>query len=128
VSNKIVDDKIAHYEQEIRSTLIYSIPLAVLAVIAPVLVYYSYFIPENEVLSVWFQRSGSLTVIFAVWFEYNLSKINEHINLSGIVIDEQQALSEKYSFRYKSAQYIGVVLAIMGTIIWGYGDLLVLLL
>ena len=64
-------------------------------------------------------------VMFAVWMEYNLSKVNEHINLSGIVVSQQTQLSEKYKTTYRISQYLGVVLAISGTVIWGYGDLLI---
>lgn len=63
--------------------------------------------------------------MFAVWVEYNLSKVNEHINLSGVVVSSQTRLSKKYKIFYKLTEYLGVLLAISGTIIWGYGDLLI---
>ena len=110
-------------EREIIGALFSVLPLFVLSIVAPVLAYYSLFMPDGELASVWFQRSGSITVMFAVWSEYNLSKANEHVNLSGIITNEQSRLSEKYSFKFKAMQFFGVLLGIVGTVIWGYGDL-----
>ena len=112
-------------EKEILWALGTSIPLIIVAVLAPLLAFHSFIKPDTESVLIWFQRSGSITVLFAVWMEYNLSKVNEHINLSGIVISEQTNLSKKYKTIYRITQYIGVLLAISGTIIWGYGDLLI---
>ena len=112
-------------EKEIIWALSTSVPLIILAILAPVLASYAFVKPELESLVIWFQRSGSITVMLAVWMEYNLSKVNEHINLSGIVVNDQTNLSNKYKTIYRITQYIGVLLAISGTIIWGYGDLLI---
>ena len=111
-------------EREVVKALLSCVPLIILGVLAPVVAYFSCLRPEGEAADVWFQRSGSISVLFGVWAEYNLSKVNEHINLSGIVVSDQTELSERYKLRYRIAQYLGVVLAIVGTIIWGYGDLL----
>lgn len=111
-------------EKEVVKALLSCIPLIFLGVMAPVAAYFSFLRPEGEAADIWFQRSGALSVLFGVWAEYNLSKVNEHINLSGIVISAQTELSERYKLRYRIAQYLGVLLAISGTVIWGYGDLL----
>ena len=112
-------------ENEDLKALLSCVPLIVLGVLAPVAAYYSFLRPESEAADIWFQRSGALSVLFGVWAEYNLSKVNEHINLSGIVVSSQTELSQRYKFPYRVAQYLGVVLAISGTVIWGYGDLFV---
>jgi hypothetical protein len=111
-------------EKEVKKALLGCVPLIVLGVLAPVAAYFSFLRPEGEAADIWFQRSGAISVLFGVWAEYNLSKVNEHVNLSGIVISSQTELSQRYKLRYRIAQYLGVVLAISGTVIWGYGDLL----
>lgn len=120
---EVVENTMSNDEREIIGALFSVLPLFVLSIVAPVLAYYSLFMPDGELASVWFQRSGSITVMFAVWSEYNLSKANEHVNLSGIITNEQSRLSEKYSFKFKAMQFFGVLLGIVGTVIWGYGDL-----
>ncbi|WP_445510115.1 hypothetical protein [Salinicola sp. V024] len=110
-------------ERQVVKALWSCVPLIILGGLIPVVAYFSFFRPESEAADIWFQRSGSISVIFGVWTEYSLSKVNEHINLSGIVVSDQTELSERFKLRYRIAQYLGAALAIIGTVIWGYGDL-----
>ncbi|MPS37814.1 hypothetical protein D8S93_03940 [Vibrio sp. VGrn 2] len=118
-----IDELMERAGKEIERKLLYCIPLLILAVITPILAWYSFIIPDKEAPAMWFQRSGSLTVLFAVWMEYNLMKVNEHVFPSGHIFSQQEALAKKYQPIFKVAQYIAVLLAIVGTVIWGYGDL-----
>ncbi|MEC4728978.1 hypothetical protein HWQ46_26045 [Shewanella sp. D64] len=111
-------------EDQIKKQLLFCIPLTLLAVTFPLAAWFSHFVPSGEPPDVWFQRSGSITVLLAVWMEYNLMKVNEHVNPSGSTYSQQENLSQKYVKKFKIAQYIIVILAISGTLIWGYGDLL----
>ena len=114
-------------EREDRETfieLLSTVPLLFLAFLAPVLAYNSMFIFGNDKPEIWFQRSGSITVFFAVWAEYGLSKINGHVNPTGVIVSQQVELSEKYKTPYYIAKYLGVIMALIGTLIWGYGDLI----
>lgn len=124
MSNLSVEEEIKKSEDEVVSTLLWSIPLGFFSLIAPVLAFFGFGIPDSEKVDIWFQRSGAITVLFAAWMEYILAKSNEHINLSGIVVSQQILLSDKYKKPYRIAQYIGIVMLIIGTIIWGYGDLI----
>lgn len=110
-------------EKVIKALTIYILLIA-LAVIAPIAAYFKFLIPAAENPEVWFQRSGSISVLFAVWAEYELSKIGNLINLSGIASKDQVDLKNKYSIVSNLAKYLGVLVAIFGTLIWGYGDLI----
>lgn len=121
----MANDEIEKAESDITKAIYISVPLIIFGVLAPILSYYSVFIPEDEKRAVWFQRSGSLSVLFGVWIEYNLSKVNEHINLSGLWVTEQETLRDEYNLKYSIVQYVGIFLAVMGTLIWGYGDILI---
>lgn len=112
-------------DREILKALLSSLPLIILAIIFPVLAAHAFLKPDTELLPQWFQRSGSITVMFSVWCEYNLAKVNGYIYPSGLVALDDAQLSEKYKKIYKIARYFGVLLAISGTIIWGYGDQLI---
>ena len=117
-----IDRSLREAEEKIRKQFFSCIPLFILAILLPVAAWYSFLLPQGESPEDWFQRSGSLTVLFAVWMEYNLMKVNEDVNPSGSVFSQQDELSEKYKGMFKIAQYVVAVLAISGTIIWGYGD------
>ncbi len=122
MSKPPIDKKMFEAEEQIKRQLLYCIPLFILAIGIPFFAYYSLFIPVGEQADTWFQRSGSLTVLFAVWMEYNLMKINEDVNPSGRVVTQQVDLSNKYKDIYKITQFIVVSTAISGTVIWGYGN------
>lgn len=73
----------------------------------------------------WFQRSGSLMVLFAVWLEFRQAKAAIRKIIENAT---QSILAVAPSFRMDPVQSlfqnIAIGLAILGTIIWGYGDLL----
>lgn len=117
-------DDTSRAEKEVIESLCASVPLILIASIVPLIALSGAFIPEAEEPETWFQRSGSLSVLFAVWTEYNLNKVHKYIILSGVVVSRQTELSKKYRRRYRAAQYTGFLMAIVGTGIWGYGDLL----
>lgn len=124
MSNSTLEEKMEKAKREVVSSLLWSLPLGFLSVAAPILAFFGVCMPGSESTQIWFQRSGALTVLFAVWMEYILSKSNEHINLSGVVISRQTQLSKEYKVPYRIIQYLGILLAIVGTVIWGYGDLI----
>ncbi|TOM78075.1 hypothetical protein, partial [Vibrio parahaemolyticus] len=83
---KSIEEEMADAERDIVKALLYSIPLMIIAIVVPIGAYYQILLPVGESVGSWFQRSGAITLIFALWVEFNLIKVNEHINLSGITI------------------------------------------
>ena len=79
----------------------------------------------NEAL---FSRSGSLMVLFAVIADYDMlrtrddyhsEQLNKH--LQGVRVDFKDIHPSKSHQHLETAAHITIIL---GTIIWGYGDLL----
>ncbi len=75
----------------------------------------------------WFQRSGSLIVLMAAIIEYR--ELNtysrDHVHnsiLSGAMIHSGM-LTSLSKYRKLIGKY-GIVYLVLGTLIWGYGDLL----
>ena len=72
----------------------------------------------------WFQRSGSLWVLFSVILEILQTKINQPRPSSGVTINGAPALTEPPTTildrLFHGISWIGIVL---GTLVWGYGDL-----
>lgn len=81
------------------------------------------FKPEEENISVWFQRSGSLIVMLAVIVEFNLLSIHTYLNSARIHFNEYEDLKKKYGVKHNIFSVFTVIIAIAGTVIWGYGDL-----
>tara|TARA_R110002073_G_scaffold299249_2_gene466159 strand:- start:3681 stop:4103 length:423 start_codon:yes stop_codon:yes gene_type:complete len=117
-------------EQKITSALLWGGFFIFLAVLLPILlVKFPEAKPETESIATWFQRSGSIMVILAIWLELKMHSISGYMNVdeSVVVINEFPTDAVKrYNLCYKIAMIVGFFIAVIGSIIWGYGDLLYL--
>ncbi|MPY21412.1 hypothetical protein [Shewanella sp. YLB-07] len=66
-------------DKSIKNELLTSIPLFIFAILIPTLAWRGWF-QLDENVGTWFQRSGSLMVLFAVWIEFKLFKITNSTN------------------------------------------------
>ena len=110
-----------------KELFVISILLFISAVI-PICAWYG-FLQQDKDVSIWFQRSGSLTVLFAVWAEYKIFKVHTlTVPMSEGGETYQDAahtgvLKTMYGKKLNVINFVSVSLVIIGTIIWGYGDL-----
>lgn len=98
----------------VTSVLIYAIPIYTAL--------YTPFI-ESEMQGAWFQRSGSLMVIIGAFIEYKLFSIRAHFNIVGTVWDRSFETPESYNTWYNIISYATLSTIVVGTLIWGYGDI-----
>jgi hypothetical protein len=85
---------------------------------------YSLYVDINDSNEYWFQRSGSLMVLFAVFLELNLLKYSEVEESGTFFIEDKPALkSRPLPFIKRVMRVVAFLLAALGTFIWGYGDL-----
>jgi len=78
--------------------------------------------PTEETQPMWFQRSGSLVVVIAVWVEFKLFSLRGYFDKSAYSAPLE--LPKSFHLVYKTISTTAVFTAIVGTFIWGYGDLL----
>ena len=115
--------KLAETEREISKNL-------VLACVIPIFAWHGFF-QQDDYVSIWFQRSGSLTVLLAGWAEYKIFKLRDLTNPISDVGITWQDLAHQGVLCSKHGKVIGIIdyifklLIVIGTLIWGYGDLLV---
>lgn len=114
----------AENEVVIRKALLWSIPLLMMTFILPILSFNGFMVPAGESNALWFQRSGSLMVICAVWVEFKLFRISGDIFLSGLWTSHEEVIAERYKTPFQAVKYIALAGAVLGTVIWGYGDIL----
>ncbi len=124
MTEKTIDETLVEAEINIRKELLQSLPLLILIILIPLLAANSCMKPVNEDASTWFQRSGSLMIVFAIWIEFKLFKVADDIFLNGIVTDQQSELAEKYRCKFEIMKYLAVIGALFGSVIWGYGDII----
>ena len=108
---------------KIKRHLTISSILLIPAIMYPYIAWYSVFMPDGENSGVWFQRSGSVTVVLAVSIEFFLLRVESNINPTNDTPSQVWELGEKYRFWFNAAQVSAITMAVIGTIIWGYGDI-----
>ena len=109
----------------IKKSLFTTLPILLLATVIPfIAVYIPALMPAEETTGGWFQRSGSIVVALVVWIELKNNSIDGYIFPNGMVSSEYGIFSKEYKTYFLAIRWFGVTLAILGTIIWGYGDIL----
>lgn len=79
--------------------------------------------PARDTFGAWFQRSGSVMVVGAIWVEFILFKIKPFINPSESAYVVPFEVPQVYRKWFKALSGAAVFFALLGTLIWGYGDL-----
>lgn len=91
--------------------------------IAPAII--SYIIDTNTGHEEWFQRSGSLMVLFAVLLEYRQNWIETPVIQAFFKVNNGGVLTKiELPPMRKFLKYLAFILILLGTAIWGYGDLI----
>jgi uncharacterized membrane protein len=82
--------------------------------------------PFEEPLGLWLQRSGSIISLLAVIAEVVfVAKLNKLVRISHWAkLTCEVYLDIKYKPLLNISIFITIVLVILGTLIWGYGDIL----
>ncbi|WP_413693774.1 hypothetical protein [Psychromonas sp. KJ10-2] len=99
-------------------------PIIVLAVLIPFIsIFVPSLMPNSETVATWFQRCGSIVVALAVWIEIKNNAISGYIYPSGLSTGEYTILKSEFGLYFNLIKWSGFILAIIGTLIWGYGDI-----
>jgi hypothetical protein len=103
---------------------LYAIAIFFVAAISVVIAaYFSLFKPnlESETAELWFQRSGAITSIFAIFSQLRINSFQESIR--GGTFAESWWLYNMYHNHQAAFSWIATCIAIFGALVWGYGDL-----
>lgn len=109
--------------KRIRRSLWVSFPLLTLSVLFLAVSFICDFKYQGDDPAYWFQRGGSIAVLLAAISEYMLLCVDSEINYpeSGYVGEDKW--KKKYGTLHKSANIFALMVAVIGTIVWGYGDI-----
>ena len=99
--------------------------ISIAVYIPPLLSLYQPIIPEGETVASWFQRSGSLMVIIGVWAEYKLFSLNDYFDLNDTRVFAPINPPDAYKKIYIVITTVTAVGILLGTLIWGYGDVII---
>ncbi len=120
----VVTEWEAKARRTIEKSLWTTLPIILLAISVPIIaLLVPSLVPEDELLATWFQRCGSIVVALAVWIEIKNNIISGYLYPSGLSTSDFEVLKKDYRLYFNLVKWSGFVLAILGTIIWGYGDI-----
>ena len=82
--------------------------------------------PEIDPAYLWFQRSGSIVVFLSLYLDFNISKEKTRMNNQFPNSHEGDFVEnfEKHLPVFIILHIACLTTAVIGTVIWGYGDLL----
>lgn len=115
--------------KKIKKEFLASILILLFAIGITILCWNGLFKGDIEASS-WFQRSGSIAVLLALWVEYKLFKVSglsNPRNKDGQSYEDLECadtLYNEFSGYVEVLKISAAIVAILGTLICGYGDIL----
>ena len=111
-----------HVEKRIFTAIIF----LSIAVLTPILAAQGYLLPKSSSVPSWFQRSGAIIVLLGAIVEISIYRLPDYIYGDGNHPDYPPAfddggIHEKF---YHFIKVLGIIVVVLGTIICGYGDLI----
>ena len=113
------------YERRVRRAIFWAFVLCLCAVIPPLLSLPGGFRPQMgqaDTPGQWFERSGAVMTAFAVFAQFKAGGIAAMI--AGGTFGESWEAYHKYKRSQAAVTVLSLVLVVIGTVIWGYGDLI----
>ena len=113
-------------EWYVEKRIFTAIILLLFAVIIPVLATQGYLLPTSSSIPSWFQRSGAIIVLLGATVEILIYRLPDCIHGDGNHPDYPPAFDDggMHEKIYHLVKVIGIIVVIFGTIICGYGDLI----
>jgi hypothetical protein len=114
------------YEGMYQKHLLGCAILMLIAIAIPMIAYSSLLKPDDKSLKIWFQRSDSLMTVVCLVLDITVLKLKNILcptsSFGPVGLFE---FRQKYLLSYKVFGVVAPFLTLAGTLIWGYGDLLV---
>lgn len=98
--------------------------LVVFAIAAPFIALTGWLKPVDDTDAIWFQRSGAVTTIFSLLTGAGISSILNRLCPRGMTDLNIEVIRGRFQIRFECIEIASLVATVIGTVIWGYGDIL----
>ncbi|ELL4392615.1 TPA: hypothetical protein SMS62_002578 [Pseudomonas aeruginosa] len=98
--------------------------MVILAFVAPMVALTGWLKPNSEALGVWFQRSGAVMTVFSLITGSGIASILNRLSPRGLTDVHLELVRVKFQVSFEKIEWFSLVVAMFGTVIWGYGDVL----
>lgn len=112
-------------EKKICKTITVALFFLILALAMGVLPFSGILQPETQSTGAWWQRAGAPMAVFAFLAQNKAQSLAGLLTPGSQSSEEMLNLIKKYKITHKIIQYAASALTVAGTLIWGYGDLLI---
>lgn len=100
--------------------------LLLVAVAVPAMSFVEAARPIGEPLGVWFQRSGAITTVFSMFAAALIRVLVARLHVPGTWGDDDGgAVLDQFKVRLDLVNRMSFSLIIIGTVVWGYGDVII---
>lgn len=111
------------YERMVRKTLWSVAAFSAIAVAVILLPFIDALKPINEHFDTWFQRAGAPMTIFALIAQSRVGRLSELLTPNAFSTQEFNRIILKYRKYVAFGNTTTLLLVIIGTLIWAYGDI-----
>jgi len=112
--------KVLSARKKVKVTLWLCLILLLITPLIPILAFNGVFMPQKELLPIWFQRSGSIVTILAVIIDAKLFTIASLILESGMQTSFDDAIRKGFRIPVFIVSSIALVTTVYGTL---FGDM-----
>ena len=116
---------INYYIKQIKHEVFYFYLFSGIAISVPFLAFFisCIWLPQDETLGTWIQRSGSCVAVFGLLAEARAVNCYFILNPGVPVEIGYSAAKEQYGKHPKRLNLFSFIIIAAGTFIWGYGDI-----
>ena len=118
----------AKHELKIQRLIFWMSAFAIIGVITMLLPFINATRPASQTLGAWWSRAGAPMTVFAILSQNVATRLGDHLQFGAFGSSEMVALRQKYLPVHAAGFRLSIVLTVVGTLIWGYGDLLICVL
>ena len=80
--------------------------------------------PEGQAANLWFGRTGAPMTVFALLAQYEVNYLERLLTPNSFTTREFETYRRKKQPWVSAGKVLSLLLTVIGTVIWGFGDLL----
>lgn len=121
-SNEMNAEYLIQHELKIKQTVRSIEVLLCFAVLVLLLPFVDAFRPAGESVATWWQRAGAPVAVFAFMAQNKSQYLGGLLTPGSFTSAEFESLRRRYRRTHQMGLSAAVVLTVIGTVVWGYGD------
>ncbi len=114
----------SEYEKMLKDAWWQILCLSIIAAILILFPFVDAFKPDDQPIKLWFPRIGAPIAIFALLAQNKVNYLGELLTPNTFSTAELNELSLRYKKKQRIGNAVSLFLTMVGTLIWGYGDLI----